>query len=110
MVFVVKERTKEIGIRKAMGATPGIITKGIMLESIFITSIFGFLGMIIGMVVLNMISGDTLKDDYFITKPAIDSGIAIFVTILLILCGALAAFVPARRAARIKPIVALRDE
>ena len=81
-----------------------------MLESIFITAIFGFLGMIIGIVVLNTISGDTLKDDYFITKPGIDSGLAIFVTILLIICGAIAAYVPARRAARIKPIVALRDK
>lgn len=110
MVFVVKERTKEIGIRKAMGATPKVITSGIMLESIFITAIFGFLGMIIGIVILNAISGDTLKEDYFITKPGIDSGLAIFVTILLVICGAVAAYVPARRAARIKPIVALRDE
>lgn len=110
MLFVVKERTKEIGIRKAMGATPRIITSGIMLESIFITSIFGFLGMLIGIVVLSLISGDTLKDDYFITKPGIDTGIAVFVTILLIICGAIAAYVPARRAARIKPIIALRDE
>lgn len=110
MVFVVKERTKEIGIRKAMGATPRVITNGIMLESIFITALFGFLGMIIGIVVLNTITGEALKDDYFITKPGIDMGIAIFVTILLIICGAIAAFVPARRAARIKPIVALRDE
>lgn len=110
MVFVVKERTKEIGIRKAMGATPRLITSGIMLESIFITALFGFLGMIIGIVVLNAITGDTLEDNYFITKPSIDSGLAVFVTILLIICGAIAAFVPARRAARIKPIVALRDE
>lgn len=110
MVFVVKERTKEIGIRKAMGATPRLITSGIMLESIFITTLFGFLGMIIGIVVLNAITGETLEDNYFITKPSIDSGLAVFVTILLIICGAIAAFVPARRAARIKPIVALRDE
>lgn len=110
MVFVVKERTKEIGIRKAMGATPRLITSGIMLESIFITAIFGFLGMLIGIVVLNAITGEALKEDYFITKPSINIGLAIFVTILLVLCGAIAAFVPARRAARIKPIVALRDE
>ncbi|NJB36213.1 ABC transporter permease [Croceivirga sp. JEA036] len=110
MVFVVKERTKEIGIRKAMGATPRIITSGIMLESIFITAVFGFLGLLIGIIVLNTITGDTLKDDYFITKPSINLSLAFFVTILLVICGAIAAFVPARRAARIKPIVALRDE
>lgn len=110
MVFVVKERTKEIGIRKAMGATPRTITSTILLESIFITTIFGFIGMILGIVVLNAIQGKVLEDDYFITKPAIDSGLAIFVTILLIICGTLAAYIPARKAARIKPIVALRDE
>jgi putative ABC transport system permease protein len=110
MVFVVKERTKEIGIRKAMGATPKTIISTILLESIFITAIFGFIGMILGIIVLNSIEGKVLEDDYFITNPSIDSGMAIFVTILLIICGALAAYIPARRAARIKPIVALRDE
>ena len=110
MVFVVKERTKEIGIRKAMGATPKIITSTILLESVAITAIFGFIGMILGIIVLNMIEGKVLEDDYFITNPAINSGTAIFVTILLVICGTLAAYIPARKAARIKPIVALRDE
>ncbi len=110
MVFVVKERTKEIGIRKAMGATPRIITSTILLESVFITAIFGFIGMILGIIVLNLIEGKVLEDDYFITNPGIDSGFAIFVTILLIICGTLAAYVPAKKAARISPIVALRDE
>jgi len=110
MVFIVKERTKEIGIRKAMGATPKTIISTILLESIFITAIFGFIGMILGIIVLNSIGGKVLEDDYFITNPSIDSGMAVFVTILLIICGALAAYVPAKRAARIKPIVALRDD
>ncbi|MEM9000669.1 MAG: ABC transporter permease [Bacteroidota bacterium] len=110
MLFVVKERTKEIGIRKALGATPRSITNTIMFESIFITAIFGFLGMLIGVVVLNAISGEFLEESYFITKPGINTGLAIFVTILLVVCGAIAAFVPAKRAAGIKPIVALRDE
>lgn len=110
MVFIVKERTKEIGIRKAMGATPKIIISTILLESIFITAIFGFIGMILGIIVLNSIQGEFLEENYFITRPSIDSGTAIFVTILLIICGTLAAYVPARKAAKIKPIVALRDE
>jgi len=110
MVFIVKERTKEIGIRKAMGATPKTIISAILLESIFITAVFGFIGMILGIIVLNAIQGEFLEDNYFITKPAIDSGMAVFVTILLIICGTLAAYIPARKAARIKPIVALRDE
>ncbi len=110
MVFVVKERTKEIGIRKAMGATPKIITSTILLESIFITAIFGFIGMILGIITLNIIDGKVLEEDYFITSPGINSGMAIFVTILLIICGTIAAYIPAKRAAKIKPIVALRDE
>jgi putative ABC transport system permease protein len=110
MVFIVKERTKEIGIRKAMGATPRIITSTILLESVFITAVFGFAGMILGIIVLNIIEGKVLEEDYFITNPAINSGTAIFVTILLVICGTIAAYIPARKAAKIKPIVALRDE
>jgi len=109
MLYVVKERTKEIGIRKALGATPRNVTSTILLEAIFITTISGFFGMILGVVMLNSI-GNKLEDDYFITNPNIDTGVAVLATILLIICGALAGYIPARRAARIKPIVALRDE
>jgi putative ABC transport system permease protein len=109
MVYVVKERTKEIGIRKAIGATPKKVIGGILLESIFITTVSGFTGMLMGIALLNWI-GDRLKDDYFITSPYISTGIAIFATFILILFGAIAGYIPARRAARIKPIVALRNE
>ncbi len=108
MVFVVKERTKELGIRKALGATPKSVIGTILLESIFITAISGFVGMLIGIGVLSSL-GEKLKD-YFITNPNINIGTAIFATIVLILFGGLAGYIPARRAARIKPIVALRDE
>jgi putative ABC transport system permease protein len=108
MVFVVKERTKELGIRKALGATPRSVIGSILLESVFITTISGFVGMLIGMVILNSL-GEKLKD-YFITNPYIDSTMAISATVLLILFGALAGYIPAKRAAEIKPIVALRDE
>ena len=110
MVFMVKERTKEIGIRKALGATPKRVTNGVIFESVFITTISGFTGLVAGIAVLNSIGGKTLEDDYFITNPEIHMGTAIFVTILLIVFGAVAGYVPARRAAKIKPIVALRDE
>ncbi len=110
MVFVVKERTKEIGIRKALGATPKKVINSILFESIFITTISGFVGMIIGVVVLAQIGGKTLEDDYFITNPYIATGTAIFATVLLIICGTIAGYIPAKRAAKIKPIVALRDE
>lgn len=109
MLFVVKERTKEIGIRKALGATPRNVTSTILLESIFITTISGFFGMLVGIGILRYI-GDRLEEDYFITDPFINTGTAIFATILLIICGTIAGYIPARRAAKIKPIVALRDE
>ena len=108
MVFVVKERTKELGIRKALGATPKSVISTILLESIFITTISGFFGMSMGVVLLSSM-GKKLED-YFIIDPYIDMGIAIFATIFLIVSGAIAGYVPARRAAGIKPILALRDE
>ncbi|MFS4455867.1 ABC transporter permease [Maribacter sp. 2304DJ31-5] len=108
MVFVVKERTKELGIRKALGATPRSVIGTILLESIFITTISGFVGMMIGVGLLSSL-GEKLTD-YFITDPFINMGTAIFATITLIVFGAIAGYIPARRAARIKPIVALRDE
>ena len=109
MVFVVKERTKEIGIRKALGATPKNIVSIILQESIFITTISGYTGLIFAFAVLKLI-GNTLQENYFITNPSIDTLNAIFATILLIVFGAIAGYLPARKAARIKPIIALRDE
>ena len=108
MVFVVKERTKELGIRKALGATPRTVISTILLESVFITAISGFIGMFIGIILLNSL-GDKLED-FFITNPYLNIGMAITATLVLVLFGAIAGYVPARRAARIKPIVALRDE
>ncbi|MEX0275277.1 MAG: ABC transporter permease [Flavobacteriaceae bacterium] len=108
MVFVVKERTKELGIRKALGATPKSVISTILLESVFITTISGFIGMALGVGILGSL-GEKLED-FFIKNPYINIGMAIFATVVLILFGALAGYVPARKAARIKPIVALRDE
>ena len=109
MVFIVKERTKELGIRKALGAEPNEIIKMILSESIFITTLSGFFGMILGIVVLNSLDSGALQD-YFITRAGVDFGIAFFATIILIVFGVVAGYVPAKRAASIKPIVALRDE
>ena len=109
MVFVVKERTKELGIRKAIGATPKSIVGMILHESIFITTISGYFGLLIGVGLLNFI-GDKLEEEYFITDPSIDISTGIAATILLIIFGAFAGYLPAKRAAQIKPIEALRDE
>ena len=108
MIFIVKERTKEIGIRKALGAPPNSIKLLITFESILITSIAGFLGLIAGSVVLNLME-ETLKE-YFIKDPGVSTSLVVGATITLIIAGTLAAWLPANRASRIKPIVALRDE
>lgn len=108
MVFVVKERTKELGIRKALGATPRSVIQLILQESIFITLISGYMGMILGIILLKNV-GVTLED-FFIKNPYIDNVTAFWATFILVLFGAVAGYIPAKRAARIKPIVALRDE
>lgn len=108
MVYVVRERTKELGIRKAIGATPKSVIRMILYESIFITTVAGYIGLLAGIGTLALI-GDRLED-YFIINPQIHMGTAVFATFILILFGAIAGYVPAKRAAKIKPIVALRDE
>lgn len=108
MMIIVKERTKEIGIRKALGASPISIILMILHESIFITIISGFLGLLTGLSLLELI-GPHAQSEYF-RNPQVDFGVAISTLIVLVIAGALAGFVPAYRAARIRPIVALRDE
>ena len=106
MIFIVKERTKELGVRKALGAQPSEIIKMILTESIFITSISGFAGMILGVIILDSLS----LQEYFITRPEVSLNIAFIATLVLIIFGVIAGYIPAKRAAQIKPIVALKDE
>lgn len=107
MVFVVKERTKELGIRKAIGATPKSVVGMILHESVFITAIAGYVGLLAGVGTLALI-GDSLED-YFIINPYIGTTTAVGATLILVVFGAIAGYIPARRAAKIKPIIALRD-
>ena len=109
MVFIVKERTKELGIRKALGAEPSEIIKMILTESIFITAISGFLGMILGIIILNSLDSGALQE-FFITRAGVNLNIALSATVILIIFGVIAGYIPAKRAAQIKPIVALNDE
>ncbi|WP_100614141.1 ABC transporter permease [Confluentibacter citreus] len=108
MIFIVKERTKEIGIRKALGATPKSIISIILIESILITAIAGYVGLLIGVGVLELI-GSSLEV-YFITNPGVNNSLVFGATITLVFAGALAGYLPAQKASRIKPIVALRND
>lgn len=108
MIFIVKERTKEIGIRKALGASPRSIVSIILIESILITAIAGYVGLIIGVGVLELV-GPSLEE-YFIKNPGVNNSLVIGATITLIVAGAIAGYLPAKKASRIKPIVALRND
>lgn len=108
MLIIVKERTKEIGIRKALGASPFSIISMILQEAVFITVVAGFLGLLFGLVVWELV-GPFVEADFF-TRPEVDFNVAITTLIVLVVAGALAGFIPAYRAAKIRPIVALRGE
>ena len=112
MRITVKERTNEIGIRKALGAKSRSILASIVTESMLITAIFGYIGMWLGMVVAE-VSGNILKTAQegntisLNIVPSIDIRIVLMATVLLIVCGVLAGFFPARNAVKIKPIEAM---
>jgi putative ABC transport system permease protein len=108
MIVVVKERTREIGVRKALGATPGSVVSLILMESIFLTSVAGYVGLVAGVGVLEAAAG-ALEGLPF-SNPTVEIRIAVYATIVLVISGALAGLVPSLRAARIRPIEALRDE
>ena len=108
MLIIVKERTKEIGIRKAIGALPSSIIALILQEAIFITAVAGFIGLFLGVGLLQIVS--PLVDNDFIKSPQVDFNTAITTVFILIGAGAVAGYIPARRAAKIKPIDALRDD
>lgn len=108
MVYIVKERTQEIGVRKAIGAKPKSIVALIMQESIVITVISGFVGVGFGILTLKLI-GNSLEE-YFIKDPSVGFGLIFMAFLSLVFSGLVAGFVPAYRASRIKPIEALRAE
>jgi len=108
MVFSVKERTKEIGIRKALGATPYNIITLVMQEAVMITLLFGVIGIVVATLLVENINYGL--DDYFIYDPGVSTGSLVMACVILFFAGFLAGFLPARYAAKIKPIDALRDE
>ncbi|WP_282036770.1 ABC transporter permease [Saccharicrinis aurantiacus] len=118
MLIVIKERTKEIGIQRAIGARPKIIIGQILMESVFLTTIAGFLGLAFGTIVLYLVdmAVDTSianagpDDQTFFMNPEIGLPIAISALLMLITVGFIAGLVPALNAVKIKPIDALRHE
>lgn len=118
MLITVKERTHEFGIRKAIGAKPSSIMKLIIAESIVITGFFGYIGMILGLIaceVLDKTLGSRVIDIgvaqvRMFKDPTVGLGTAVGVTVLMIVAGIIAGAIPARKAAAIKPIEALRAE
>lgn len=113
MLIVVKERTKEIGIRRALGATPGAIRSQILLESIFLTISAGMLG--IGaatgvLIIINKILDSMPSEGSMFANPSVDLPVVFFALIILVGSGLLAGFIPAQTAIKVKPVDALRTE
>jgi putative ABC transport system permease protein len=117
MLIIVKERTKEIGIQRAIGAKPGNIISQIISESVFLTAVAGYAGLVAGVIVieglsyaLDKASAGNADGGAMFTRPEVNFNLALSALIILIVCGALAGLIPAKRAVSIKPIDALRYE
>lgn len=115
MLIVVKERTKEVGIRKAIGATPNSVVGLFLQEALIITLVAGYVGLVAGIFFIeygflaDLMALFGFPMDFF-TRPSVSLQVAITATIVLVLAGCLAGYFPARKAAKISPIEALKDE
>ncbi|WP_117883468.1 ABC transporter permease [Aureibaculum luteum] len=111
LLITVKERTNEIGIRRALGAKPSEIRRQIILESIFLTTIAGVLGIIFGGLILMLINAAWGQgDDATLVNPTVDIPVIMIAFITLVTLGTLIGLIPAQRAVSIRPIEALREE
>lgn len=113
MLIVVKERTNEIGVRRALGATPGAIRSQILLEAIFLTIIAGMLGIAVAtglLAILNMVLSSMPSEGMMFVNPSVDLGVVFIALMILVFSGLLAGLIPAQTAINVKPIDALRTE
>ena len=111
MLIAVKERTNELGIRRALGATPGQVKVQIVLESVFLTIIAGIIGIIVGALLLFLINiGTANLEDFPFTNPTVPLAIVFGAFAIMVTLGTLIGLIPAERAVSIKPIEALREE
>ena len=110
MLIVVKERTKEIGVKRALGAVPYQIIGQIVLEAVFLTSLSGYLGLVIGIGLLEFLNSVIGESGEMFLNPTVDLVVAIKALTILIISGALAGLIPASKAISIKPVDALRTE
>jgi len=110
LLISVKERTKELGVRRALGATPSEVRSQIILESVFLTMIAGILGIILGAGTLSIIDNITKDADFPYTNPTVPIPYVLGAVVIMIVLGTLIGLIPAQRAVSIKPIDALREE
>jgi len=113
MLIIIKERTNEIGVKRALGATPLNIISQVILESVFLTTLAGYFGLVLGVGVLGLLDNamqNMEADSQFFLHPEINFSVGILALIILIFSGILAGLIPAKRAVSIRPVDALRDE
>jgi putative ABC transport system permease protein len=112
MLVTIKERTKEIGIRRALGAKPSVIISQIMSESLVLTAIAGMLGLCFGVLILYLADTHWVQnaENMFLAAPSVSFGAAIASTIILLICGLIAGLIPTKRALQVRAIDAIREE
>ena len=111
MLIIVKERTREIGVKRALGATPILIVGQIILESVFLTAMAGYIGLVVSVGLLELISSSLPNDSTsMFQRPGVDLNVALIALSILVGAGALAGLIPARKAITISPVDALRAE